>query len=326
MRRLRNYNSPVLLTALTPNANQIITKFGNGIKKRDFGNGTEVLEIGEHKDYIQGLVVTADEPKAISASKDKTLIIWVLECGTELYTLTGHTAYVNCVAISLQTHEIVSGSNGGGKKIWDLPTQASLSRNLIETYLTFFYIGIEKVDSDEKELRMFLWKYHEINEKIKMLEVGIPDSQNIPDLIKSRKLAKERLTSNSAFIKLLPGKQKELLQKDQSKTKSNIEICKSAGISEKYFRMNFKYLSNFTHSSPLSISQMDDSRVFNPDALFLFQNVLNISAGFMAAALSDYRKLNSKVKFKFDLNTLRTIRIWREVHKWDLETALRAML
>ena len=207
--------------------------------------------------------------------------------------------------------------------IWDLSTQASLARNLIETYLTLFYLTIERVDRDELELRKLLWSYHETSEKIKMLEAAIPDSTNIIHLKASRKIDEDRISSNVAFAKISAAKQKNLLQKDQCKTKSNTEICKSAGISEKYFRSIFKYLSNFTHSSPLSISQMDALRKFDPEALHVFLHVLNISTGFMAVAMGDFRKLNSKMRFKFDSNILRTIRIWRGVHKWDLPSVSR---
>jgi WD40 repeat protein len=36
----------------------------------------------------------------ISASRDKTLNVWNLETGSEEFTLTGHTDYVNGLALT----------------------------------------------------------------------------------------------------------------------------------------------------------------------------------------------------------------------------------
>ena len=206
----------------------------------------------------------------------------------------------------------------GELRVWDLPTQASLARNLIETYLTLFYLAIEQVDREERDLRKLFWNYHESSEKIKMLEAVVPDSENIEALKTSQKIQREMICSNAVFRDFSAGKQKQLLRKDQSKTKSNIEICKSAGINERYFRSIYKYLSNFTHSSPLAISQMDTSREFNKEALPVFLHVLNVATGFLAVAMGDFRKLNPKVRFRFDPVILRTVRIWRGVHEWEL--------
>lgn len=47
-----------------------------------------------------------------------------------------------------------------GMKIWDITSIAFLTRNLIETYLALYYIAIDDVSVDEKELRKLFWKYH----------------------------------------------------------------------------------------------------------------------------------------------------------------------
>lgn len=64
---------------------------------------------------------------------------------------------------------------------WDLPSVASLVRNIIETYLIFFYV-IEEVSTDEGEAREALWRFHETAERLKALQLGVPSSKGIESL------------------------------------------------------------------------------------------------------------------------------------------------
>ena len=47
---------------------------------------------GGHSAYVNGVAVTADGRRAVSASGDNTLKVWDLESGRELRTLAGHSA------------------------------------------------------------------------------------------------------------------------------------------------------------------------------------------------------------------------------------------
>jgi WD40 repeat protein len=59
---------------------------------------------------------------AISASGDKTLKIWDTETGTEVRTLSGHTNWVNAVAIAPDGKTAISASGDDTLKIWDTET------------------------------------------------------------------------------------------------------------------------------------------------------------------------------------------------------------
>lgn len=69
-----------------------------------------------------------------------------------------------------------------GMKIWDITSIAFLTRNLIETYLALYYIAIDDVSVDEKELRKLFWQYHEASERVKILSSLLPKSKNLPNL------------------------------------------------------------------------------------------------------------------------------------------------
>ena len=63
--------------------------------------GTSLIRTLEgHSDAVNGVAVSADGRRAVSASDDKTLKVWDVESGRELRTLQGHSDCVNGVAVS----------------------------------------------------------------------------------------------------------------------------------------------------------------------------------------------------------------------------------
>jgi WD40 repeat protein/tRNA A-37 threonylcarbamoyl transferase component Bud32 len=74
-----------------------------------------------HLDIVNGIATfssSPDSPLAVTASGDKTVKIWDLASGQEIYTFQGHATTVQCVACD-RRWRIASGSADGVLKIWD---------------------------------------------------------------------------------------------------------------------------------------------------------------------------------------------------------------
>jgi WD40 repeat protein len=69
---------------------------------------------------VNGVAVTADGRRAVSASQESTLKVWDLESGSELWTLEGHSASVHGVAVTPDGRRAVSASADSTLKVWDL--------------------------------------------------------------------------------------------------------------------------------------------------------------------------------------------------------------
>jgi WD40 repeat protein len=79
-----------------------------------------------HTSAVYGVVVTADDRFAVSASGDKTLKVWDLATGQALRTLEGHTDAVHGVAVTADGHFVVSASDDRTLKVWDCATGQTL--------------------------------------------------------------------------------------------------------------------------------------------------------------------------------------------------------
>ena len=79
-----------------------------------------------HSGSVNGVTVTADGKRAVSASSDKTLKVWDLETGRALRTLEGHSDSVNGVTVTADGKRAVSASSDKTLKVWDLETGRAL--------------------------------------------------------------------------------------------------------------------------------------------------------------------------------------------------------
>src|SRR4028118_785559 len=75
-----------------------------------------------HSNSVNAVAVTADGKRAISGSFDKTIKVWGLTTGKELFTLKGHSDSVNAVAVTGDGKRAISGSSDNTIKVWDLTT------------------------------------------------------------------------------------------------------------------------------------------------------------------------------------------------------------
>jgi WD40 repeat protein len=88
--------------------------------------GTPLLRTLEGHSSVEGVAVTPDGKRAVSASTDNTLKVWDLDTGRALRTLEGHSASVHGVAVAADGKWAVSASWDNTLKVWDLDSGRAL--------------------------------------------------------------------------------------------------------------------------------------------------------------------------------------------------------
>jgi hypothetical protein len=200
---------------------------------------------------------------------------------------------------------------------WDLPSAASLVRNIIETYHVFFYIT-EHVPEEECEARKALWRFHETAERLKALELGVPSSKGIESLKKEYSKRKARLEACSFFQGLSNKQRAKFGTGSHSKFLNQYEIAERASVSRKYLASCYKYCSNFTHTSPMAISMMNAFRAGTPEGRERFKYVSELAAAFMALTIRDFVRLVPDQRDQIVEATWETIQLWDGVlRNWD---------
>jgi WD40 repeat protein len=85
------------------------------------------IRYGGHKGRVNGVAISADGSRAVSAGDDGTVRMWDLTTGTGIGKLEGHIGPARGVAISADGSLAVSGGYDRTVRVWDVMTSNHLA-------------------------------------------------------------------------------------------------------------------------------------------------------------------------------------------------------
>jgi len=86
----------------------------------DFASGRLVTLLHGHTDVVFGLAFSPDGRRLISASADKTAIIWNLTARVAEHTLAGHREFIFAVGFTPDSARVVTGSDDHDLRLWSV--------------------------------------------------------------------------------------------------------------------------------------------------------------------------------------------------------------
>ena len=141
---------------------------------------------------------------------------------------------------------------------WDFASVAALTRGIIETYLSFFYLCIERCSDNEWETRWRLMNLHDHISRYKMFSAS-KDTEEAEKFEKATVEVKADLENTPYFQSLDPKKQKHFLKGNTAFLLSKDQIVKRFGGDVDDFRFAYRFLSNHTHTYPMGFYRMAES-------------------------------------------------------------------
>ncbi len=140
---------------------------------------------------------------------------------------------------------------------WDFASVATLTRGVIEAYLLFYYLCLEKCSQNEWEGRWRLMNFHDHMSRLKMFSV-LKDSDESEKFERSTEDVKFDLENTSYFKSLTERKRKHFLKGNTAFFLSKDEIVASYGGDVDDFRFCYRFLSNHAHTYPMGFYRMKE--------------------------------------------------------------------
>ena len=209
--------------------------------------------------------------------------------------------------------------------VTDLPSLCILTRGIVETYLTLFYIAVESVPAAEREFRLLWWDWHEVNERICALNWIGSKTKNLEPYGKKRNALRSRIAKHTNYSSL-PKKLKNQFEQQKLPTDavllSKAQIAEIAGVHPVQFRVVYKSLSQYAHAQPIAISTMLGSSASSPEVKSHFNYAVRHAISYLLFSVRDFITVFPEGRELTDEKFWRLVAIWGEGHNADLGKTL----
>jgi hypothetical protein len=196
-----------------------------------------------------------------------------------------------CVAVLRSTP--VSPLVDPNLPLWDLSTAASSTRSILESYLLFYYLFVEKVSTEERQFRFAVWLRHGLGENEKFRKIsGTPAPT---DWAQSISKAEDVLRKNPRFSDLDQNQQRNVLAGERSTMpkleKLTPDILSRAGISKDLYGMAYRYCSSFVHTTFFTVEQLERIDASTGEGLAPFAMIAQITTVVLLLLIRDYARV-----------------------------------
>jgi hypothetical protein len=144
----------------------------------------------------------------------------------------------------------------GANAHWDFSSVASITRNLAECYLFFYFLCVDNVPQVERDARIILLNLHDNASRRKLFErAGEPKDAKATaknevhdDLVRQFKA--------NAYLSGLPEKRQKELIKGEKTPFVQDDVIERASMDKTNFRFLYRLFSNHTHTGPVAFYRM----------------------------------------------------------------------
>jgi len=243
---------------------------------------------------------TSAAEKAINTSYAST----GLQCGNSRYWAS--ILFTRLCTFSISILSLCPDSQMNPKGLhWDFASIGTLTRNLFECALVFFYLGIEDVSEEEMKVRLMVMDLHDCTARARMSRDLVQENNASKKYEECKENLTKKLTEDAFFIKLPASVQKSVLKGQRSCIYSQDEILTRMGEDASWARGFYHFLSSHTHSLPVGFSRMaehnrghggenDIEKCYVSAALDFCTNTLNRSTADMQKVFADIAHFKDK--------------------------------
>ncbi|MEH6758336.1 MAG: DUF5677 domain-containing protein [Parasphingorhabdus sp.] len=137
------------------------------------------------------------------------------------------------------------------KEHWDFGSAASISRNLSEAYLWYFWLCEDDVALPVSDGRLILMQLFDHGSRKKIFHPNefLSENDKVLEDLKSKFF-------RNPYLKTLPEKRQKVLLKGQKTPFNQDEVLERMNTDKDDFRMMYRWFSQYTHTGPVAFYRM----------------------------------------------------------------------
>ena len=195
----------------------------------------------------------------------------------------------------------------------DFASIAVLARTILETSLAMFSISIQQYPKGETELRLLWWDWHELNEKIRALQIIRSKRPEIKVLEERRAALGKRIDGHTSFEAMPKQLRKDFKKGEpprQALWESNGAIAVDSGILREHFNVQYQFLSAAAHSQPMIVSVLRKHDPHALEAKGMINEALNFATAYLAFSVCGFSQLCPAATNVFDSRFTKIAKVW----------------
>lgn len=195
----------------------------------------------------------------------------------------------------------------------DFASIAVLARTILEASLAMLSLSITRYPIDEAELRLLWWDWHEVNERLRALEI-IRSKRPELKTLKERRAELAKSISGHPCFKNIPDDLRKPFTKGkpprEALWESNREIAEASGILREHFEGQYQFLSAAAHSQPVILSVLRKHDPHAVEAKAMTNQALLCAAIYLAFSVCAFAQKCPKASKAIDARFAKFSELW----------------
>jgi hypothetical protein len=198
----------------------------------------------------------------------------------------------------------------------DFASVAVLTRTILESFLAMFNIAVQKYPKEEIELRLLWWDWHEVNERIRALQIIQSKRPEVAKLNERKHNLAKKIREHTSFDLIPKGLRKEFSNYKPPRSalwESNGAIAVDSGILRDHFDVQYQFLSAAAHSQPLIVSAMSKHDPNTPEIMSMLFQALTFATAYLAFSVCGFAASFPTAKEAMDTRFVHIVKLWEGV-------------
>ncbi|RYX80151.1 hypothetical protein EON83_29840 [bacterium] len=171
-------------------------------------------------------------------------------------------------------------------ELWDMPSACAVARCIIEAHDVLEYIALADVPEEERSFRLLVWKLHDQQRRSSMLTSIKSVDPRAQEIHNTAAELKKEAEQHSWFQKINKQQQNRIRSGDApSYLLPHRELNIANGVNHDYHVSATMMLSQYVHTLPMAVHQLQEFKAGTPEALHLSSMPIQYSLAFLARAI-----------------------------------------